>query len=389
MANNAGGDDNMKGLTYKDAGVDIEEGNRAVQLMKDHVKSTHTPGVLTGLGDFAGLFEPDLSGYRRPVFVSGTDGVGTKLRVAFDLKRYDTVGIDLVAMSVNDILTTGARPLFFLDYIAGGKIEAEIVADLVKGVADGCRQAGCALLGGETAEMPGFYEAGDYDMAGFALGLVDRDRIIDGRAVGSGDALVAIASSGLHSNGYSLARRLLVPAGQVGPGGLGAAAADAAASADGSLAPAADLLEPTRIYVKSVLNTIEDLPEGAIHGMAHITGGGIPENLQRVIPDGLVARVDRSSWQVPAIFELCREKGGISWEEMFRTFNCGIGFVMVVDGGQASKAVSLLGELGETAWVLGEVQEADILGLDPSEGPPGPDPSSSVSGPASPKVIIE
>lgn len=363
MANNAGGDDNMKGLTYKDAGVDIEEGNRAVQLMKDHVKSTHTPGVLTGLGDFAGLFEPDLSGYRRPVFVSGTDGVGTKLRVAFDLKRYDTVGIDLVAMSVNDILTTGARPLFFLDYIAGGKIEAEIVADLVKGVADGCRQAGCALLGGETAEMPGFYEAGDYDMAGFALGLVDRDRIIDGSAVGPGDALVAIASSGLHSNGYSLARRLLVPAEK--------------------------LLEPTRIYVNSVLKTLEDLPDGAIHGMAHITGGGIPENLQRAIPDGLVARVDRSSWQVPAIFELCREKGSISWEEMFRTFNCGIGFVMVVDGGQASKAVSLLGELGETAWVLGEVQEADILGLDPSEGPPGPDPSSSVSGPASPKVIIE
>ena len=335
---------------YRRAGVDINAGYRAVELMKDSVARTRIPGVLSGLGGFGGLFMPDLSGMKQPVLVSGTDGVGTKLRLAFLLDRHDTVGIDCVAMCVNDILCCGAKPLFFLDYLAVGKNIPEQVAAVVSGVAEGCVQAGCALIGGETAEMPGFYRPGEYDIAGFAVGVVDRERMLGAQQVRSGDVLVALPSSGLHSNGYSLARKvfdveradLRRPLEELGGDSLGRA-----------------LLAPTRIYVKAVLPLLES---GLVRGIAHITGGGFDENLPRMLPPGLGIRIDRGALRVPKIFDLLRQAGEIPEREMYSTFNMGVGMALALAREDADKALSILCWAGEDAYVLGEVSR-DVEGV--------------------------
>jgi phosphoribosylformylglycinamidine cyclo-ligase len=335
---------------YRRAGVDINAGYRAVELMKDSVARTRIPGVLSGLGGFGGLFMPDLSGMKQPVLVSGTDGVGTKLRLAFLLGRHDTVGIDCVAMCVNDILCCGAKPLFFLDYLAVGKNIPEQVAAVVSGVAEGCVQAGCALIGGETAEMPGFYRPGEYDIAGFAVGVVDRERMLGAQQVRSGDVLVALPSSGLHSNGYSLARKvfdveradLRRPLEELGGDSLGRA-----------------LLAPTRIYVKAVLPLLES---GLVRGIAHITGGGFDENLPRMLPSGLGIRIDRGALRVPKIFDLLRQAGDIPEREMYSTFNMGVGMALALAREDADKALSILRWAGEDAYVLGEVSR-DVEGV--------------------------
>jgi phosphoribosylformylglycinamidine cyclo-ligase len=335
---------------YRRAGVDINAGYRAVELMKDSVARTRIPGVLSGLGGFGGLFMPDLSGMKQPVLVSGTDGVGTKLRLAFLLGRHDTVGIDCVAMCVNDILCCGAKPLFFLDYLAVGKNIPEQVAAVVSGVAKGCVQAGCALIGGETAEMPGFYRPGEYDIAGFAVGVVDRERMLGAQQVRSGDVLVALPSSGLHSNGYSLARKvfdveradLRRPLEELGGDSLGRA-----------------LLAPTRIYVKAVLPLLES---GLVRGIAHITGGGFDENLPRMLPSGLGIRIDRGALRVPKIFDLLRQAGDIPEREMYSTFNMGVGMALALAREDADKALSILRWAGEDAYVLGEVSR-DVEGV--------------------------
>ena len=335
---------------YRRAGVDINAGYRAVELMKDSVARTRIPGVLSGLGGFGGLFMPDLSGMKQPVLVSGTDGVGTKLRLAFLLDRHDTVGIDCVAMCVNDILCCGAKPLFFLDYLAVGKNIPEQVAAVVSGVAEGCVQAVCALIGGETAEMPGFYQPGEYDIAGFAVGVVDRERMLGAQQVRSGDVLVALPSSGLHSNGYSLARKvfdveradLRRPLEELGGDSLGRA-----------------LLAPTRIYVKAVLPLLES---GLVRGIAHITGGGFDENLPRMLPPGLGIRIDRGALRVPKIFDLLRQAGDIPEREMYSTFNMGVGMALALAREDADKALSILRWAGEDAYVLGEVSR-DVEGV--------------------------
>ena len=330
-------------LTYKSAGVDIDAGNRFVEMIKPHVKSTFRPEVLTDIGGFGGLFNLKSGRYTDPVLVSGTDGVGTKLRVAFMADKHDTVGIDLVAMSVNDIIVTGAEPLFFLDYFATGKLKPEKQAAVVAGIANGCRQAGCALIGGETAEMPGFYEEGEYDLAGFAVGVVDRDNIIDGSKVKPGDALVAFASSGLHSNGYSLARKVFFE--------VMGLKTDTFVAAFGKTV-AEELLTPTRIYVKTVLKLMESFN---IKGLAHITGGGITENLPRVLPEGCRAGVKRGSWDVPAVFEYIRQNGNIDDDEMHRDFNMGVGMVAVVDAADAEKFAIAATALGEKAAIIGTI----------------------------------
>ncbi len=329
-------------LTYKSAGVDIDAGNRFVEMIKPFVKSTFRPEVLTDIGGFGGLFGLK-GGYKEPVLVSGTDGVGTKLRAAFMADRHDTVGIDLVAMSVNDILVTGAEPLFFLDYFACGKLEPERHAKVVSGIAEGCRQAGCALIGGETAEMPGFYAEGEYDLAGFAVGVVDRAKIIDGSKIAPGDVLVGLASSGLHSNGYSLARKVFF---------------DAAGLKIDSYVPelgktvADELLTPTRIYVKNVLALMGEFD---IKGLAHITGGGITENLPRVFPDGCRARVRKGSWEILPVFKFIQERGRVDEAEMLRDFNMGIGMIAVVNAGEAESFANKAAMLGEKAYVMGEI----------------------------------
>lgn len=309
-------DKQRKTISYREAGVDIDAGNKTVELIKEHVQSTNIPGVLTGIGGFGGLFA--LTGdYREPVLVSSTDGVGTKLKVAFELDRHDTIGIDLVAMCVNDILVQGAKPLFFLDYLAVGKLYPEKAAEIVKGIAEGCRQAGCALIGGETAEMPGLYAENHYDLAGFAVGIVERSKIIDGSQVKAGDRLIGLASSGLHSNGYSLARKVLFDEDHKHP-------------RDGMIDfhyVREELLVPTKIYVPYILPLLEKF---TIKAMAHITGGGLVENLPRVFPSHLDAEIDRDSWYIPPIFDLIAQKGPVSPEEMYRTFNMGIGFVLIV-----------------------------------------------------------
>ena len=328
------------GLTYRDAGVDIDAGNSLVERIKADAASTARPGVLGSLGGFGGLFELPLERYRRPVLVSGTDGVGTKLELAAATGRHRGIGIDLVAMCVNDIVTTGAEPLFFLDYYATGRLDVDAAAEVIAGVAEGCRRAGCALIGGETAEMPGLYAPGHYDLAGFSVGIVERDAIVDGSRVAPGDALVAVASSGVHSNGYSLVRRIL----ERGPLGL-----------DDPLEgrPLADaLLEPTRIYVPAALALIQAVDTRAL---CHVTGGGLPENLPRVLPEGMAARVDADSWERPALFRWLQEQGRVPEAEMWRTFNCGVGLVAVVPPEQADAAIRLLADHGETAWRLGEV----------------------------------
>jgi phosphoribosylformylglycinamidine cyclo-ligase len=331
----------MKPLTYKDAGVDIDAGNDLVDRIKPLVKRTQRPEVLAGLGGFGGLFALPPGRYREPVLVSGTDGVGTKLMLAHHLNQHDTIGIDLVAMCVNDVLVQGAEPLFFLDYFACGRLDVEVATSVIAGIAEGCHQAGAALIGGETAEMPDMYPDGEYDLAGFCVGAVEREEMIDGQSISAGDALIGIASSGPHSNGYSLIRKVLEIAGD--------------AQIDGRPAREA-LLAPTRIYVKSVLAMMQKVP---VKGLSHITGGGISENLPRVYPADVHAVVDRSTWQQGAVFDWLAQHGNIADEEMLRTFNCGVGMVVVVDSKDVDAAISTLLALGENAWQIGRIDKGD------------------------------
>ncbi len=330
-------------LDYQQAGVDIEAGEVAVERIKSLARSTYRPEVLQELGGFGGLFALELKDRRAPVLVAGSDGVGTKLKVAFAAGKHDSVGEDCVAMCVNDILTHGAEPLFFLDYLAVGRLVPEQVEQVVAGVARGCRLAGCALLGGETAEMPGFYPPGEYDLAGFAVGVVERERMIDGSGIAAGDALVGLASTGLHSNGYSLARKVLLehaglPLNDIPPG-LAVPLAE-------------ELLRPTRIYVPAVLPLLERF---TIKGMAHITGGGLPGNLPRILPTGLQAELREGSWELPPVFKLIESAGPVRREEMYRTFNMGVGFVLAVPPEQAAEVIDALSRTGTTAWHIGSV----------------------------------
>jgi phosphoribosylformylglycinamidine cyclo-ligase len=334
-------------ITYKDAGVDIDAGNTFVKMIKPLVKATSRPEVLADIGGFGGLFSLNMGKYKHPVLVSGTDGVGTKLKLAFMANRHDTIGIDLVAMCVNDIIVQGAEPLFFLDYLATAKLDPEKATSIIKGVSDGCIQAGCALIGGETAEMPGFYTGEEYDMAGFAVGVVEREKIIDGSSITVGNHLIGLSSSGLHSNGFSLARKVILD--HMGLGindeipGLGKTVAD-------------ELLTPTRIYVRSVMNLLRDFN---ISGLAHITGGGLLENIPRVLPNGCKAVVRKDSWQVPEIFQLIQKGGNVDETEMFRTFNCGIGMVLVVPEREAEDVMIRLKGLNEMAFHIGEVVKCE------------------------------
>jgi phosphoribosylformylglycinamidine cyclo-ligase len=331
-------------LTYRDAGVDIDEGDRLVELIKPHAKPTMRPEVLAGIGGFGGLFALDVKKYREPVLVSGTDGVGTKLKVAFAANRHDTIGIDLVAMCVNDVAVVGAEPLFFLDYFGTGKLSAEQGAEVVKGIAEGCRQAGCALIGGETAELPGFYAPGEYDLAGFAVGCVERSRIVDGRGVAPGDVVVGIASTGLHSNGYSLARKVLVER----------FALDARPDALGGRTVGDVLLEPTRIYAKDVLALLEQVP---VKAFAHITGGGLPGNVPRTLPDGTRAMLEERRWPRPPVFDLIEREGQVPRDEMYRTFNMGLGLVAVVAPGDEAATHAALRARGLDAWTVGQIEK--------------------------------
>ncbi len=327
------------GLTYRDAGVDIDAGDRLVDRIKPLAKATHTPHVLGSIGGFAGLCGLP-SGLKDPVLVSGTDGVGTKLKRATGLGVHDTVGIDLVAMCVNDILTVGAQPLFFLDYFATGKLDVDQGEALVRGIADGCKQAGCALLGGETAELPGFYAQGEYDLAGFAVGVIEREAILDGTKPKAGSVLIGLPSSGLHSNGFSLARAALKDA--------------LAADADTEERPLArSLLEPTRIYAAAVRAALDAVP---VEAMCHITGGGLPGNLPRVLPASTCAHLDESQWPSPTIFETIRQAGDIALPEMRRTFNMGVGFVFVVAADDAETLIAALQAAGETPFAMGTIQ---------------------------------
>ncbi len=329
--------------TYKKAGVDIDAGNEAVRLMGGAVRSTFRPEVLSDIGGFGGLFALDLHKYKEPVLVSGADGVGTKLKVAFMADKHDTVGQDAVAMCVNDILVQGAEPLFFLDYLAVGRLEPEKVAEIVGGVAAGCRLAGCALLGGETAEMPGFYRDGEYDLAGFAVGVVDRQKIINGRRSQVGDLVIGLPSTGLHSNGFSLARKIFFE-------GAGWSLDRYIPELGKTLGE--ELLTPTKIYVRPVLNL---LAKTAVRGMAHITGGGLLENVPRCLPPGLGVSLERQAWTIPPVFALLQRLGDVSEDEMFRTFNMGIGFVLVIAKDALEIVMTLLREAGEAPLLLGEV----------------------------------
>lgn len=333
-------------ITYKDAGVDIAAGNSFVGMIKPLVKSTFRPEVMTDIGGFGGLFSLNTTKYRNPVLVSGTDGVGTKLKIAFMADRHDTVGIDLVAMCVNDIVVQGAEPLFFLDYLATGRLLPEKASAIVSGIAEGCRQAGCALIGGETAEMPGFYADGEYDLAGFSVGVVERDHIIDGSGISVGNRLIGIASSGLHSNGYSLARKLIFE--RMG------LAIDAELPGTGHTV-AEELLMPTRIYIRSILNLLKDF---TINGIAHITGGGLLENIPRVLPPGCRASIHLRSWERPALFQVLADAGNVERNEMYRTFNMGIGMVLAVTAAEAEDVLDRLHGLGENAWLIGEITAA-------------------------------
>ena len=331
-------------LTYRDAGVDIDRGHDLVERIRAIADGTPREGVIAGFGGFGAPFAPPLHRYRDPVLVSGTDGVGTKLKLAIAHDRHHTIGIDLVAMCVNDIVTLGAEPLFFLDYFATGRLDIDVAERVVAGIGRGCALAGTALVGGETAEMPGMYADGEYDLAGFCVGIAERDAIIDGARVAPGDEVVAIASSGPHSNGYSLIRSVLDASGD-----------DLDRDVGGTRLVDA-LLAPTRIYAASVLPLAR---EGEVHAMAHVTGGGIVENLPRVLPRGTRATVDASSWRQPAVFEWIREAGGIAEDEMWRTFNCGVGMLLVVAPGTARRAVNALEAHGEQAWVAGRIDEGE------------------------------
>ncbi|MFO1311355.1 MAG: phosphoribosylformylglycinamidine cyclo-ligase [Burkholderiales bacterium] len=326
-------------LSYRESGVDIDAGDALVELIKPFAKRTMRPEVLAGIGGFGGLVEIGKR-FKEPVLVSGTDGVGTKLLLAHAMNRHDTIGIDLVAMSVNDVLVQGAEPLFFLDYFACGKLDVDVAAAVIKGIAQGCEQAGCTLLGGETAEMPGMYPEGKYDLAGFAVGVVEKADIVDGRTIVAGDVVIGIASSGPHSNGYSLIRRILEQSG-----------ADLRAPFEGSTLGAA-LIAPTRIYVKPVLSLLHAVP---VKGMAHITGGGLVENVPRMLPGGLQARLARSSWTRPAIFSWLQRRGNVADDEMHRVFNCGIGMALVVAPEHADRAIKALADAGEAAQRIGAI----------------------------------
>ena len=329
--------------SYAAAGVDIEAGYKGVKLMKPYVERTNIPGVVSGIGGFGGLFAPDIKGMEEPILVSGTDGVGTKQRIAQILDKHDTVGIDCVAMCVNDIICCGAKPIFFLDYIAIGKNEPEKVAELVKGVAEGCVQAGCALIGGETAEHPGVMRPDDYDLAGFSVGIVDKKKLVDNTRMEEGDVIIALPSSGIHSNGYSLVRKVF---------DIETADLDAKPEELGGKTIGEALLTPTRIYVKPVLALLE---AADVKGISHITGGGFYENIPRAIPDGLCARVDRASVKIPAIFSLLQERGSIPERDMFNTYNMGVGMSVVVAKADAEKALEVLHKNGEDAYIIGSI----------------------------------
>ena len=340
---------NTNSISYRDAGVDIEAGDALVEQIKPFAKRTMRPEVMGAIGGFGSLFAVPKK-FKEPILVSGTDGVGTKLKLAFELNKHDTVGIDLVAMSVNDILVQGAEPLFFLDYFACGKLEVGTAAEVIKGIAEGCEQAGCALVGGETAEMPGMYPAGEYDLAGFAVGCVDKENIINGTTIAAGDVVLGLASSGAHSNGYSLIRKLIEKSG-----------IDFESDADGffgGLKFKDVVMAPTKIYVKSLLKLIETLP---VKGMAHITGGGITENIPRVLPAGFTAEIKATSWDLPPLFRWLQTQGNITHIEMYKTFNCGIGMAVVLDQVHVAQAKTLLEAMGETVYEIGQIriQKAD------------------------------
>ncbi|MFQ3236652.1 MAG: phosphoribosylformylglycinamidine cyclo-ligase [Paraglaciecola sp.] len=335
--------DNKPSLSYKDAGVDIDAGNQLVERIKSVSKKTHRPEVKGGLGGFGALCALPAK-YRNPLLVSGTDGVGTKLRLAMDLDRHDTIGIDLVAMCVNDLIVQGAEPLFFLDYYATGKLDVDTAAKVVTGIGKGCELSGCALIGGETAEMPGMYHGNDYDVAGFCVGVVEADDVIDGSRVKAGDTLIALGSSGPHSNGYSLVRKILE-----------VSDSDPDEILDGkSLAD--HLLEPTRIYVKNVLAMLGQVQVSAI---THITGGGFWENIPRVLPPGTKAVIDKNSWQWPSIFTWLQDKGNVTTHEMYRTFNCGVGLIIALPEDKAQQALTILAELGENVWKIGQIENTN------------------------------
>jgi phosphoribosylformylglycinamidine cyclo-ligase len=331
-------------LNYKDAGVDIDAGNALIERIKGVAKRTRRPEVMAGLGGFGALCEiPE--GYKKPVLVSGTDGVGTKLRLAMDANKHDTIGIDLVAMCVNDLIVCGAEPLFLLDYYATGKLNIDIAADVVSGIGHGCELSACSLVGGETAEMPGMYAGEDYDLAGFCVGVVEKDELIDGSKVRSGDRLIALAASGPHSNGYSLIRKVIEHCG---------AKLNQTFSDDDPRSLADALLTPTRIYVKSILKLIKTLP---VHAISHITGGGLLENIPRVLPEHTAAIVDTNSWQLPEIFNWLQQQGNINTTEMYRTFNCGVGMVVCVSADNVDAALATLKDCGEDAWLIGHIDE--------------------------------
>ena len=323
----------MSSLTYKDSGVDITKGNQLIEKIKPIAKSTLRPGVLGGLGGFGAMFEIPLEKYKNPVLISGTDGVGTKLKVAEMLNKHDTIGIDLVAMCVNDLIVQGAEPLFFLDYYATGSLNPEIATSVIEGIGEGCRQSGCSLIGGETAEMPGMYKGEEYDLAGFCVGIVDKNQVIDGSKVNEGDHIVALGSSGPHSNGYSLIRKVLE-------------------KSTPSSEQLNSLIEPTRIYVKSILSLANTLP---VHAISHITGGGLLENIPRVLPDHLSAKLNSNSWSQPEIFEWLQKEGNIDSHEMYRVLNCGVGMVVIISKESSSQAIEHLSACGENAWLIGEV----------------------------------
>ena len=327
----------MSSLTYKDSGVDITKGNKLIEKIKPIAKSTLRPGVLNGLGGFGAMFEIPLNKYKNPVLVSGTDGVGTKLMVAEMLNKHDSIGIDLVAMCVNDLIVQGAEPLFFLDYYATGSLNTEIATSVISGIGEGCIRSGCSLIGGETAEMPGMYKGEEYDLAGFCVGIVEKDNIIDGSKVSVGDQIIALGSSGPHSNGYSLIRKVLE-----------------------KTTPSSEqleaLLEPTRIYVKSILSLNKSHP---IHAISHITGGGLLENIPRVLPKNLAAKLDSNSWETPEIFNWIQDQGKIDTTEMYRVLNCGVGMIVIVPKESLDDSIKLLNSNGEDSWLIGEIVSSD------------------------------
>jgi len=335
------------GKSYKEAGVDIDLADQIVKKIKPLIGKSSIPGVLTGIGGFGGLFSLTGQKYKEPVLVSGTDGVGTKLKIAFARNKHDTVGIDLVAMSVNDIITCGAKPLFFLDYISISKLSKKVVVELIKGITEGCKMADCALLGGETAEMPGFYPEGEYDLAGFAVGIVDKEKIIDGKKIREGNSVIGLASNGLHSNGFSLVRKVLLENNKYKIG-------DKISPLKRALGE--ELLQPTKIYVQLILNLIRKYE---ILGIAHITGGGLIENIPRILPPGVSVEIDRNSWSKPLVFSLIQKEGKISDEEMYRTFNMGIGMVLIVPDNKAIKIIEELKQIDYSSYIIGKVKKCN------------------------------